>query len=98
MEMWNKTGGQLIFEWKVDYFTLTDNTGHVYPVWWGYDRSGDNENFEADELKTIGLGPHVTTVTYSDKHLYNSAVTDLFLAVVNFSRISYAQFHIRVPK
>lgn len=98
MDLWNRTNDNLIFQWSPQAsFTLEDTTGHVYRLDQGY--HGDSEVVQPGEVVHLKSAPRAHTARYPyDDHYFDPAVTDMYLTVLELSRISYARWHISVPK
>jgi hypothetical protein len=100
LEIWNRTGSDLFFEWiPMANFSMTDNTGHIYPYdsFWGQDV--DNSEFiEIDSMTSLSHWSHVEAANYRDEYLYKGSVTELVFTVTDLSRITMAIWRIPVPK
>jgi hypothetical protein len=87
LELWNKTGNSLIFEWSANQnFLLVDNTGYRYT----------GENSVKREVIEASQKADITTI-YFDNHFFDLSVTNMTFIVTDLSRISRAQWYIPVP-
>ncbi len=102
IELWNKTGNDLIFEWSpTGNFSLIDNTDHRYEFeWYSKSQTGVNNTVipagELMQLHHVHYGS--PAVTFDDSHFFDAAVTDLYFTINDLSRVPMAQWHISVPK
>jgi len=102
IELWNKTGNDLIFEWSpTGNFALTDNTDHRYEFeWYSKSQSGVNNTVipagDLVQLHHVNYGS--PAVTFDDSHFFDASVTDLYFIISDMSRVPFAQWHISVPK
>ena len=99
LEMWNRTGGQLVYKWSRAYnLLLQDNLGHEYTTeggpWWGSENTEILAPGERRILSALGG----ITMEYNDNSFFNAAVSDMWFTVTDMSRISFAKWHIVVPK
>lgn len=89
--LWNRTGDTLIFVWSTPKnFSLTDNRSQFYEAY-SFHTSDRREVIEADGLLEF-------LIRFEDTYFFDEAVTDLWLTLKDYSRISHAQWHLRVPK
>jgi len=98
IEVWNKSSKDLLFSYNPGInFKMTDNTGHVYDLWGPCDNSAlDNEVIDAQDVEKINFKATSSTVTYSDEAIFNSDVTDLYLAMDGFSVFKSVKFLIPI--
>jgi len=98
LQVWNKTGQQIIFGWAApNNFTLTDNTGHRYEVQWQY-RDTITTIVQPDEMKELGHTLYGHTKDSVDAYVFGSSVKELYLSVEGVSRIQHAKWVATVPK
>ncbi|MGD8457022.1 MAG: helix-turn-helix transcriptional regulator [Anaerolineales bacterium] len=99
LEMWNKTGNTLIFEW-VPYgnFSLADNTGHMYTNSSAFGRGDNSEVVETDDLVEITHDNYGSAASYFDSYFFKVSVTEMAFTIIDFSRVPFAQWHFTVPK
>ncbi len=102
IELWNKTGNDLIFEWSpTGNFALIDNTDHRYAFeWYSQSQTGVNKTvIPAGELMQLHHTHYGSpAVTFDDSHFFNANVTNLYFTINDLSRVPFAQWHISVPK
>ena len=98
IEVWNKSSNDLLFSYNPGInFKMTDNTGHVYDLWGPCEISAlDNEVIDAQDVQKINFKATTSTVTYSDEAIFNSDVTDLYLAMDGFSVFDSVKFLIPI--
>ncbi len=98
IEVWNKSSNDLLFSYNPGInFKMTDNTGHVYDLWGPCEISAlDNEVIDAQDVDKINFKATSSTVTYSDEAIFNSDVTDLYLAMDGFSVFKSVKFLIPI--
>jgi len=102
IELWNKTGNDLIFEWSpTGNFALIDNTDHRYAFeWYSQSQTGVNTTVipagELMQLHHVHYGS--PAVTFDDAHFFDANVTDLYFNINDLSRVPNARWHISVPK
>ena len=98
LEFWNRTDSPLLFSWSEEVnFHLEDNLGREYAVHSHY-RGVVRESIEPQERTRLNMPFYESTVTYNDERFFEPAVTDLYLTITDLSRITYAKWHIVVPK
>ena len=95
LQLWNKTGDILIFEWSSANFSLVDNTGYRYTT---YFSKSAQDVFDANEQRRLLFSGNFKPAYYVDGHFFDSSVTDMTFTVVDLSRIVNAKWHIEVPK
>jgi len=102
IELWNKTGNDLIFEWSpTGNFALVDNTDHRYAFeWYSQSQTGVNNTvIPAGDLMQLHHTHYGSpAVTFDDSHFFDANVTDLYFTINDLSRVPFAQWHISVPK
>ncbi|MDT8382634.1 MAG: helix-turn-helix transcriptional regulator [Brevefilum sp.] len=98
IEVWNKSSNDLLFSYNPGInFKMTDNTGHIYDLWGPCEISAlDNEVIDAQDVEKINFKATTSTVTYSDEAIFNSDVTDLYLAMDGFSVFDSVKFLIPI--
>ena len=100
VEIWNKTGSDLIFEWlPTGNFSLVDNTGHHYQLANAFNRGNSNsEIVSVDELVNVTHNNYGTAASYFDSYFFKESVTDLTFTIIELTRVPFAQWHISVSK
>jgi len=98
IEVWNKSSKDLLFSYNPGInFVMTDNTGHVYDLSGPCEISAlDNEIVDAQDVEKINFKATASTVIYSDEAIFNSDVTDLYLAMDGFSVFDSVKFLIPI--
>lgn len=100
LELWNQTGNDLIFSWSpVGNFSMVDNIGHRYALEYYYTSGINSEVIEAGALVELNHTHYGSpAVKFDDTQYFDPLVTDLYFTVIDLSRVTYAQWHIVVPK
>jgi len=99
LELWNKTGDTLMFNWNTSgNFSLRDNNGFNYPLNSYFINISQNSIYDPGELKYLHITNSGDYVAFQDDRLFNADVTELILTVTDLSRIDKAQFRIRMNK
>ena len=99
LELWNKTGGTLLFSWNTSgNLSLQDNNGFNYPLTAQFTNLSDSEKFDPGALDTVRPRNQGITAFYEDDRLFDADVTELILTVIDLSRVDQAQFRIPLNK
>ena len=95
MEVKNRSGNVILFEWSEENFVLVDNLGNRHANNCGSGR----ESLAAGETYQIPCGPTIwkPPLKWSGGWWFDQNVTDLTLVVTDLSRINEAKWHISVP-
>jgi len=98
LELWNKTGQMLLFEWSPDQNTkLTDNVGNKYEEDCRT-RALATEKYAIAERRNLFMPGCGESTDYRGDGYFSASVTELTLVMSDISRIDHAEFRIPVPK